>query len=265
MRESMIKTINKRFFFIKIASFCSIFILLSGCVTNPDQYAIPPPLSKAVREELGTVGIVSAGFVPKAKIRKLNRMGAGAASGSGKVAAIVLEAATLDLDPYWVLIILPLLPIAAGTGAIAGTLKGMPDKQIVEAENAINKAIVELKIQASMSDHILRVAQQRTSYRFVRLNINGPEAPGRKVDYSFLKEMRVDTVFEITVPDFGLWTEERSNSLVAFFMNLHARLIRVTDGFVLYEQKFKYQSGPDIFTDWAANEAKPLREEFDYG
>ena len=33
-------------------------------------YALPPPPSEAVREKLGTVGVASAGFLPKAEMRK---------------------------------------------------------------------------------------------------------------------------------------------------------------------------------------------------
>lgn len=91
----------------------------------------------------------------------------------------------------------------------------------------------------------------------------GPKAPGSKADNSFLNKKGVDTVLEITVPDFGLSAASDINPPLAFFVNLQARLIRTTDGFVLYEQKYKYTSGLLLFTEWAADEAKRLREEFD--
>lgn len=249
----------------KLIVVCLILPLIigqSGCAV-PKPYALPPPLSEAVREKLGTIGIVSADFTPKAEICKPMGKGAGAATGAGEGAAEMILGGASTGDPFGLLLGVVLAPVGATVGAVAGTVKGVPAKQRKKAEDAINKAVSELKIQSSMRDCVLRVAQHQTQYHFVLLDVKGSKTAGSKADYRILKNKGVDTVLEITVSDFGLWAASGINPPLVFFMKMQARLIRTMDCSLLYKQNLEYRSAKFLYTEWAANDAKLLREEFD--
>lgn len=244
--------------------FISLLIGQSGCaIHKPKPYALPPPPSEAVREKLGTIGVASARFFPKAEICKPMGKGAGAASGAGTGALGMIGGGAMLGDPLGLLLGVALSPVGAVVGSVVGAVKGVSSEHVKKAEDAINKTIFDLKIQATMRDYVLRTAKQQTEYNFVDLYGQGPETPEMKVDYNFLVNREINTVLEITVPAFGL-IGKGINPPLAFFMNLEARLIRTMDGFVLYKQKLEYKNAGFIFTftDWAANGAKPFRDEF---
>jgi hypothetical protein len=241
-----------------------LIIGLSGCaIHKPKPYALPSPPSEEVREKLGTIGVASARFLPKAEICKPMGKGAGAASGAGTGALGMIYGGAMSSDPLGLLLGVALAPVGAVVGSVVGVVKGVSSEHVKEAEDAINKAISELKIQATMRDYVLRAAKQQKEYNFVDLYGQGPETPEMKVDYNFLVNREINTVLEITVPAFGL-IGKGINPPLAFFMNLQARLIRTTDGLVLYKQKLQYKNAGFIFTftDWAANGAEPFRDEF---
>jgi len=242
-----------------------LIIGLSGCAIHkpkpkPKPYALPSPPSEAVREKLGTIGVASARFLPKAKMRKPMDKGAGAASGAGTGALAPIVAGVWS-GPYGLLLGVALAPVGAVVGGVVGAVKGVSSEHVKKAEDAINKTISELKIQATMRDYVLRVAQQKTEYHFVDIEGQGPETPESEVDYNFLANRGINTVLEITVPAFGL-IGRGIDSPLAFFMTLQTKLVRTTDGSVLYERKLEYIRGHRTFTNWAANNAKPFIDEF---
>jgi hypothetical protein len=251
---------------VKLIAVSLLILLLvgqSGCATTK-PYTLPPPPSEAVRTELGTVGIASARFLPKVEMLKPKGKASGAAAGAGIGAGGMIEggAMTADHDPLGLLLGLALAPVGAVVGGVVGAVEGVSSKQRNEAEDAINKAVSQLKIQATMKDYILRVAQQQTGYHFVDLDGQGPETPEGKVDYSSLANGGIDTVLEISVPAFGLVGTKGINPPLAFFMSLQTRLVRTKDGAVLYEQKLEYRNAQRTFTAWAAKNAEPFRVEF---
>jgi hypothetical protein len=134
-----------------------------------------------------------------------------------------------------------------------------------EAENAINKAVAELKIQATMRDYVLRAARENTLNYLVPLDIQqghcitDTEKYGQMLisslgamqdrhstekedDYSFLADQGIDTVLETAVTGFGLAGDEKINPPLVFFMSLYVRLVRTSDGSLLYIERFHYNS-----------------------
>jgi len=247
-----------------------LIIGLSGCaIHKPKPYALPPPPSEAVRGKLGTIGVTSAHFLPKAEMLKPMDKGTAATSGALEGAGVTLLAGAVT-GPYGLLFGVALSPVFAALGIAEGAVRGVSSEHLKEAEDAINKTISELKIQDTMRDYVLRAAQQKTEYHFVDLEGQGPETPESKVDYNFLANRGINTVLEITVPAFGLIGRGVNlplcggivNPPLAFSMTLQTKLVRTTDGSVLYEQKLQYIRGYRTFTNWAANNAKPFIDEF---
>ncbi len=258
---------SSSFKLIVVSLLISFLVGQSGCATfKPKPYALPPPPSEAVREKLGTVGITSARFLPKAEMLKPKGKAAGAAAGAGTGAVGMLgggaQMATMG-NPVGLLLGIALAPVGAVVGGVVGTVEGVSSKRRNEAEDGINKAISEPGMQETMKDYVLRVAKQQTGYHFVDLDGQGPETPEGKADYSSLANGGIDTVLEITVPAFGLVGPKGINPPLAFFMTLQTRLVRTRDGSVLYEQKLEYRNARRTFTAWASNNAKPFRDELD--
>jgi len=240
--------------------FISLLIGQSGCATSK-PYSLPSPPSEVVRAKLGTIGVASARFLPKLEMDKpmgkISGSGQGALDGAGLMIYGGLETG----DPLGFLLGVVLAPVGAVVGSVVGAVKGESSEHLKEAEDAINKAISELKIQATMRDYVLRAAKQQTEYNFVDIEEQGPETPERKMDYNFLANRGINTVLEITVPAFGLIGKGINPPLV-FFMTLHTKLVRTTDGSVIHEQKLIYSRPGPTFTAWTANGGKPFRDEF---
>lgn len=241
--------------------FISLPIVQSGCATSK-PYALPPPPSEAVRENLGTIGVASARFLPKLEMDKpmgkISGTGQGALDGAGLMIYSGLQIG----DPLGLLLGIVLAPVGAVVGSVVGAVKGVSSEHLKEAEKPINKAISDLKIQATMRNYVLRAAKQQTEYNFVDLEGQGPETSEMKMDYNLLADRGINTVLEITVPAFGLIGKKGINPPLVFFMTLHTKLVRTTDGSVLHEQKLIYSRQGPTFTGWTANGAKPFRDEF---
>ena len=240
--------------------FISLLIGQSGCATSK-PYSLPSPPSEVVRAKLGTIGVASARFLPKLEMDK--PMGKISGSGQGALdgAGLMISGGLGTGDPLGFLLGVVLAPVGAVVGSVVGAVKGESSEHLKEAEDAINKAISELKIQATIRDYVLRAAKQQTEYNFVDIEEQGPETPERKMDYNFLANRGINTVLEITVPAFGLIGKGINPPLV-FFMTLHTKLVRTTDGSVIHEQKLIYSRPGPTFTAWTANGGKPFRDEF---
>lgn len=168
----------------------SITVLLGslGCAaTRPASIALPPPLSERERTTLGTVGLVSARFIPAALFRtpaKGSEAGAELAasfcSGEGKASRSIED----DLALY------PLtIPAIAGIGfarTIAGVVGGVlsePAAKVEEGEVILRNAVGTLKIQETMRNRVLQVAREQTHHHFVILEDQGPAVRNKEATY----------------------------------------------------------------------------------
>lgn len=248
--------------FVVIWLSVSLLIMQVGCMPKP--YQLPPPLSEDVRSRLGTIGVVSAQFQPKGEFLTPMGKGAGAATGAAGGFIVMPLYGAETMDPFGFLLGLVLAPVGAVVGGVAGAVEGVPAEKRKEAETALMNAIAELKIHETMRQRLLKIAaEEQTSYTFVPIDGQGPETPDKEVKYGFLADKGIDTVLEITVPVFGLTGKKAINPPLTFFMSLHTRIIRTSDGKVIYDGKFEYKSAARYFTDWAANNARPFTDEFD--
>jgi hypothetical protein len=160
---------------IVVLLFISLFVGQSGCATTT-----PPSLSEEVREKIGTVGITSACFLPKADI-EWPSIGSGVLHRIGEP----MQHEYANIYDHRHLLGLLLAPVNAVLGAIEGS------KQKKEAEvtkDAINKAISELKIQNTMKDYVFQMAKEYTCNNLLLCDIQGPDTPGKEVVYHFLQE-----------------------------------------------------------------------------
>ena len=255
----------------------SIIVLLwqAGCASGPVRYLLPPPPSEEVRAQLGTIGVVSAHFIPKAEFQMPasgGKAGAGRgaalgakytilgglaiASGSGGAGGGIGELAVIVAA-------IALAPVGALVGAVGGSGLAEPAEKVEEAEGVLKNTLTNLKIQNAMRDYVFEVAQDQTEHTFILLMENGPSTRDEKLSYRSAGSEGIDTVLEISVQAVDLDGAWRVNPPLALIMTVHTRLIRIADDTAIYDSTLEYRSGMRTFTEWAADDAQPLRDELD--
>src|SRR5438552_312619 len=137
--------------------------------------------------------------------------------------------------------------------AVYGVVTAESASRISAVENEVKSAVVALNVQATLRDHVLRTARDRSSLNFVALDDRGPTAVGEPIDYQALASEGVDTVVEVSVPRIRLAGTDGINPPVGLFMTARVRVIRTADGAELYAETFEYGGGSTYkFLEWAA-------------
>ena len=240
----------------------------------------PAPLSEQVRAQLGTVGVVSARFIPEAEFQTPAKGWAGGAGrgaprgavqGFGSSLRVFAELGRGCSEPVLcgaaLLVGLGILAAATTVGTVVGAVHGAataePAAKVAEEEAALKNALAGLKIQEAIRDYVIQVALEQTRHLLVVLSDQGPTALDEKISYRAPASQAIDTVLEVSVLSLGLTGEWAVNQPLAVFMTARSRLIRISDGAELYALPLEYSSGTRTFTEWAANNAQPFREELD--
>jgi len=226
---------------------------------------LPRPPSEELRAHLGTIGVVSVQFVPKVKLlTPAKGWVSGAARGAAKTEG-QLMGATAGGRELGAICCVVLTPFALCGGALSGAAKAPPAAEVEETQEELNKDVpANIEIQEKMRAQFLEVARKETHYALVLLEDRGSVVPDEKLSYDSLVGHDIDTVLEIGVLNFGLkgdYTE--IDPTLKFFMTLRTRLIRITDGEVVYAVTLRCESLTNhTFDVWASNDAQLLKEEF---
>ncbi|MCK4846221.1 MAG: hypothetical protein KAS88_01015 [Deltaproteobacteria bacterium] len=269
-------------------SLAILLLLQLGCGA---RHHTPPP-TEGVRRELGTIGIVSARFIPTIEFKGYAKgRGSGALRGGTFGALIVFGSTVQAMAPLAMfgpgILIIPLaLAVPGGLlGALVGFDASESGKDVKAYEAAMKEAIAELRIQKRIRERTLTVAEQRTTHRFVFIEDAGPLAAPRvspnvdlagspvtrtsplttsdvKPDYTPLATRGIDTVFELSVLKFGLIDGVFDvNPPLAVFMTLRVRLVSTKDNAVIYEDTFEYRGARYKLSVWAAESARLFETE----
>ncbi len=227
----------------------TLLIVQLGCAHAPPY---PQPPSEEVRAALGTIGVVSAAAAHEEQLKgptrgKLHGAAKGAMKGFWQGAWAGLEA--------WI-IGAPVFGAIGGTiGLGLGAIIARSGSEVKEAEAALNKALGDLRLQETLRDRVLEAAREKTQHTFVLVEDQTP--------YSSLADKGIDTVLEIGVAELR-FEGQGINPPLTLFVNVRARLIRVSDETELYVYTLDPPStDARKFTEWAADDARPLRDELE--
>jgi hypothetical protein len=251
---------------IIILSFITLLIGQFSCIHTCGLE--PRSLSEQEKAEFGTIGVVSARFKPEARVQtplgKKDGAEAGAADG---VKAIIPGPYDTGQGALVGFILLPItLPVAAVVGTLIGSMRGVSDSEKEEAQAVFDSVIAELKIQETMREYILNIAQEKTIYQFSLIKELGPAFSYEKVNYNSLGSSGVNTVLEISVEGWRLNGQGTINPPLSFFMWATIRIFRVGDGKEVYNNTFTYEGREkNKFVKWAANNGELFKEEFNRG
>jgi len=230
-------------------------------LTTTDK--VPP---EELRADLGRIGIVSVSFQPEVRFQKPMTKEAAAGHMAGEAALGLLKGAG-GIGGYGGLVILALVPVGAVVGSIVGAVMGVSPEKIKETEDTLNGCLATVNFQETMLERFLKtVAREQIQYPFILLEVRGPNGLDEEVTYGSLSDKGIDTILEIGLPKCQLWGGRRGvNPPLDFLMAVRIRLIRTTDGHVLFSRNFVYDNdkAPLKLSKWAVNNARRFREELD--
>jgi len=296
---------------------CAVLLVVQwGCATQ----------SVDVREPLGTgnIGVVSARYTPAFEFELpakgwLGGAGRGAVGGTKAFIVLVPSAAVIAgasfgavcctfgalaghglLGALWAA---AALVKGAGyliVGPFYGAAKAEAPVTIEEAETHLKEVLASLRIQETMSEHVVRraqVTQAALNRGFIRsVEGQGPESPSDLLTYFPVQDTDVERILELRVTRMWLSTNEsffkpltsmlpsgkpagkgakeswdpvnpseelQINPPLALGMEVRGRLIRTADKVVLFDNTWAHEGESHVFADWAANDAKLFVKELE--
>jgi hypothetical protein len=129
-------------------------------------------------------------------------------------------------------------PVVGARGLILSMERVSP-AELADREAALTRALSQMAAQDSFHDALLETGTERIRGRmFWTQPENGTETN------------TADAILEATVDDLRL--ERAGTSEGSYFLRIktHARLVRVADGGVCFEQRAEYRSDQALFLDW---------------
>jgi hypothetical protein len=229
-----------------------ILALLAGCAEAPKE--------ERVAENPAAIAILPAAEPPVSRIestRPGRHDGAvlGTAGGAAGGAAIGYGAAGMLCTiggPLCMIVVIP--------AAIAGALVGGTAGTVVDAINADPQRVEKARV--ALSDAVAQVGTTETVAKRTQQSA-GPDAtllPAGEPDFVALQKRGIPTALQVAVTEFEVVPRERD---MAIELKVRSRLYRTRDGQLLEQFEKTVHSDFRSYADWAANEAKPLREAID--
>jgi len=265
---------------IAVSVTIALLLFQVGCAAQlPLPYQLPPPLSEEKRARLRTVGVVSADFVPETKFFAYSR---GRVSGAAKGMTFekgtppaffpipsggfggpgVSDAAAAG---YGAAIVLGMIVVGLIIGEVYRAATAIPAEEVKEIESNLRKALIELKMQESLKKRFFQTAREQSAFNCVLIEERGPMTPAEILNYGHLKEKGIDTIIELSVLSISFEGEGGKDPLFSLLLDARTRVLNVSDGAVLYENKLEYRSAKRKFTEWISDKGKLFSEELDRG
>lgn len=237
---------------MKMRTLVVILTLLAGCAEIPKEERVP--------ENPAALAIVPAAEAPVSRIestRPGRHDGAvlGTAGGAAGGAALGYGAAGMLCTiggPLCMIVVIP--------AAIAGALVGGTTGAVVDAVNADPQRVE--KARAALADAVAQVHTTDTVAKRAQQSA-GPDAklmPAGEPDFAALNQRGIPTALQVAVTEFEVVPRERD---MAIELKVRSRLYRTRDGMLLEQFEKTVHSDFRSYSDWATNEARPLREAID--
>lgn len=234
--------------------------ILAGCASLP---AIP---SEQTREDWGVLVVAPATFSPQSNIRSFAiGKGAGAAKGAafGSAAGVAAAGVFAVTGGPFAIVLAPYLAVVTATGmgaagAHGGSQAAISEQDVAEIEAVIQDNLTVIQIPGTLAQAIVDSAEQDAGRHLPLLAAAGPAAAGQNPDYQALARQGAASVLEVVVNDVG-FTKDK---LLSFYLVANIRVTRVSNGDLLYEREFVYQSDEYDNHLWGKDNAALFQAEF---
>jgi hypothetical protein len=161
------------------------------------------------------------------------------------------------------LTMLALSPIGALAGAVSGAAAAEPAEVVEKQEATIRARHAVFQIQEDLRDYVMQMARQRTDLLYQAVDRGSPSSSNEAVNYGSFKNRELDTILELSVLTLGLRGEKAVNPPLALVMSTRVRLIGIEKETILFQDTLECWSHTRLFSDWAVNNAEPLRVEYE--
>jgi len=240
---------------------------------------------------LGSIGIVSAKFVPEVDIdmpdtglkgqaisrwEGLKGSGKKGVSAGAKGGFIVGSPCALGLfaplvAPFAIACILATTLSGTILGGVGGGIYGVAtgsedipsEEDVAQVKNVIHQLIAALHMQEAQREEVLAVARERTTHVLIENDELGPTYKEEDISYESLHKNGVDTVLELSVLSLGMQGKTGVDPALIFTLTVAGRLVRVQDGFMLKNKTFNHRSEPHVYSLWGANGGEVFQRELE--
>lgn len=220
-------------------------MVTAGCFGLPViptfRYQAPPAYTRQPElPALGKIGVVAAEFPPQTDFNALlnNHQSAAVGGAAGAVAGKATEQEAKDMA------------VAANVKDVAGS---------------ISEALQSLHMQQSVRERVIEYGAATTNLSFVSLPAPGPATPDKRHDYTILRDSGVDSIVEVSILQARLGRyggDIFHPAISSLIMTARARLIRVSDGYLMHEADYRFVSKPMTDVRLAADNAASFRQAF---
>lgn len=190
-----------------------------------------------------------------------------AADGAGEAARAALEMTTPE-NPDANIIVSAIgfvgAPVAALVGGIRASRSRLPEDKLAECEAGLTQALGIMSQQNHLRDRILdaaKVAGRRPCVSLAASDVPARQRENRELTTTPL----VGTILETSVEELRLERKGAGDSSFALRIKARVRMLRSSTGEVISDEAFEYQSGEDLFLDWALNNGEPFQKCTDTG
>jgi len=234
-----------------------------------------PGVSEAQRASLGAVGVVQIALMPKGDVAVGPRgKAAGAAHGAGAGALAGAGGALSGLNGWCsdalgcVAALVIVVPIFAAGGAVYGAVHGaavaVPEDKASDIERELSSALSGAQVSVNLQSEVLKSALQSGVPNIRGIDPIAAMAAGAPVDYRTLSGSGVKTVLEVGFAHVALQGGGGDDPELVLVAQAVVRLVDVRTNAELYRSDaFQYASQRHRFSEWSADQARPLREELE--
>ena len=241
-----------------------------GCATpklGSIRVTSGPATGEPILLDPGAVGVTVTDLPAKWSYDQPRGQVKRAADGAGEAASAVLGTTT----PGHGLLNIPVsaigfvvAPVAAGIGGSQASRSRLPQDQLAECEAGLAQAFGTMSQQNHLRDRIVDAAKVAGRCRFVPLAASDVPAPQRE-NHEPTATPLVGTILETRVEEIRLERKGAGDSSFALRIKARVRMLRASTGEVISDEAFEYQSGKDLFLDWALNNGEPFKKCTDFG
>ncbi len=221
--------------------------LFTACtaVQPSDRPGRAPGEVALVQLNPGAIMVISSAQTPVICCDPPNNRMEYASEGAAMAARSVLNTPHLghaQLEAVVGALEVPLAPFAAAYGAVKSSQQRIPPAKLSEAELDLREAMRASADSTALREKVADAARLKTS-RLLVSAATVSAAPASQVP--------VSAVLELAVEQLRLEAVKTGASEYTLWIKVRARLLRESDGTVLLDKPYQYQSGPALFIDWA--------------
>jgi hypothetical protein len=220
----------------------------------------PLPFDEAIESaDLRSIAVVPSADPPQSRIdtpAPKSHAGAALGAGGGVLGGAALGYASAGIlctigGPLCMLIVVPAAIAGGAIGGAAGNVMDHAGSDPGESAAKLTEALAQLRASEALAGKTYERARQR----------RGSEARlVAQADYPALASQGVTAALEVALVEFEVLHRREDMALV---LKARSRLYRTSDGRLLEEKTSETRTGYRSYEDWAANDARPLREAID--